>query len=317
MTTLSIVIVNWNSKDLLRQCLLSVRKHAAELTAQIVVVDGGSFDGCGEMLAAEFPLVEFVQSKDNVGFGRANNLGFLHVTGEALLLLNPDAEVLPGALQLLLGELRQRTAAGIIGPRLLNTDGTLQTSVQALPRPFRQALDSELLRQMLWPLGLWAPPTSFVPPGPIEVEATSGACMLLWSQTFRDIAGFSPQYFMYAEDVDLCLKVLRKGLRIYHVPDAKIIHHGGASTAAQGSAFSAVMMREALHAYMTLNHGRGRAWLYRVATFAATLIRLSAAGLSVLFAGSAKRPARRAAVAIWWSVLLWSMGGQKWTKRYA
>ena len=222
LPTVSVLIVNWNSKDLLRECLLSIRLNCADLSLQIVVVDGGSFDGCAEMLASEFPEVEFIQSKDNIGFGRANNLGLTRVTSEAVLVLNPDTEIQPGALQTLLSELVRRPDAGIVSPRLLNTDRTLQTSVHALPKPVRQALDSELLRRLLSPYSLWAPPSDFAPTQTVAVEAVAGTCMLMWTKTFREVGAFTPEYFMYAEDMDLCFKVLRAGQRIYHVPTAEV-----------------------------------------------------------------------------------------------
>lgn len=314
--TVSILIVNWNSKDLLRECLLSIRRTCAELPVQIVVVDGGSFDGCAEMLVSEFPEVEFVQSKDNIGFGRANNLGLTRVTGEAVLVLNPDTEVQPGAMQTLLEELRRRPDAGIVSPRLLNTDRTLQSSVHALPRPVRQALDSEILRRALSPYALWAPPSDFAPPETVAVEAVAGTCMLMWTKTFRDVGAFTPEYFMYAEDMDLCFKVLRAGYRIYHVPAAEVVHHGGASSSAQGSTFSAVMMREALNAYMILNHGPRYALAYRLATGSAALIRLMILSPGLVSGDKRRRQERKAALARWWSVLSWSCGQQKWTKRY-
>lgn len=313
---LSVVIVNWNSRELLRQCLISLRAHCADLDLQVVVVDGGSFDGCAEMVAADFPEVDFLQSKDNVGFGRANNLGFQMVKGEAVLLLNPDTEVKPGAVQALLRELQSRPDAGIVGPRLLNTDLSLQHSVHALPKPVRQAFDSEILRRLLFPLSLWAPPGDFAPPSTVRVEAVSGACMLLWSKTYQDVGGFSPEYFMYAEDMDLCFKVLRKGLRIYHVPHAEIVHHSGASASSQGSSFSAVMTCEALHMYMKLNHGLGHASTYRVATAFAAMGRLLVAALGMHFGDLRQRLSRKAASSRSLAVLSWSFGDQKWVRRY-
>jgi N-acetylglucosaminyl-diphospho-decaprenol L-rhamnosyltransferase len=317
VTSLSILIVNWNSKDLLRQCLLSIREHAADLTPQIIVVDGGSFDGCAELLAKDFPDVDFVQSNENIGFGRANNLGFDRASGEVLLLLNPDAELLPGALHLLIAELQLRPRAGMVGPRLLNTDHTLQTSVQAFPRPLRQAFDSELLRRLLWPLRLWAPPTSFLPEDATEVEATSGACMLVWSAVFRDVGGFTPQYFMYAEDVDLCLKISRKGLGIYHVPAAHVLHHGGASSTTLGTAFSAVMMRHALYTYMQLNHGRFHARLYRTATAVAASLKLVMVLARMAFSGRRRYKTYVSVASIHLSVISWSLGRQTWVKNFA
>lgn len=312
----SILIVNWNSKDLLRECLLSIRRTCADLTLQIVVVDGGSFDGCAEMLACNFPEVDFVQSKENIGFGRANNLGLTRVQGEAVLVLNPDTEMESGALQTLLQELRRRPDAGIVSPRLLNTDRTLQTSVHALPRPVRQALDSEFLRRTLSPYSLWAPPSDFAPPESVAVEAVPGTCMLMWTKTFRDVGAFTPAYFMYAEDMDLCFKILRAGLKIYHVPAAEIVHHGGASSSTQGSTFSAVMIREALNLYMTMNHGPRFALAYRVATGGSAFIRLMVLAVGVLITDGRRRQARKAALVRWWSILLWSCRQQKWVKRY-
>jgi len=312
----SILIVNWNSKDLLRQCLLSIRRTCVDLAPQIVVVDSGSFDGCAEMLASEFPEVEFVQSNDNIGFARANNLGLTRVTGEAVWVLNPDTELTTGALQTLLDELERLPDAGIVSPRLLNTDLTLQLSVHALPKPVRQGLDSEVLRRALSPYNLWAPPSDFAPPGTVAVEAVPGTAMLMRTEVFRSVGGFTPDYFMYAEDMDLCFKILRAGYRIYHVPAAKVVHHGGASSSVQGSSFAAVMMREALHAYMVLNHGRQSARTYRLASGVSALTRLLVLAPGLVVGDEQHRLVRKAAFEQYRSVLSWSCGGQKWAKRY-
>jgi N-acetylglucosaminyl-diphospho-decaprenol L-rhamnosyltransferase len=313
----SVLIVNWNSRELLRRCLLSIRATCFDLVPQVVVVDSGSFDGCAEMLAAEFPDVEFVQSARNIGFGRSNNLGFAHVTGETLLLLNPDTEVRPGAVQRMLTELDRLPWAGILAPRLLNSDLTLQSSVHALPRPVLQALDSEFLRRLLSRLSLWAPPTDFAPPGPVAVEAVAGACMMLRAATFREVGGFRHEYFMYAEDMDLCLKVRRAGLCIYHIPQAEILHHSGASSSGQGSKFSAVMMREALHTYMRLNHGWASAAVYRVFTGISGIVRLLLMLPGLLLSRGEERRVRGATLSKWRSILSWSVGLERWTQQYS
>lgn len=314
--TVSILIVNWNSKDFLRQCLLSIRRECAGLNPQIIVVDGGSFDGCAEMLASGFPEVDFVQSAGNVGFARANNLGLPLVTGDALWVLNPDTELGPHALQTLLRELEQRPDAGLVSPRLLNTDGSLQSSVHALPRPIRQALDSELLRRLLSPHALWAPPSAFAPSEVVAVEAVAGTAMLLRTTLFRDLGGFNPAYFMYAEDMDLCFRILKAGFRIYHVPVAEVVHHGGESSSVQGSRFSAVMMCEALNRYFTLNYGRPSAWLYRSAVAICAVARLLVFLPGVILANEPRRSMRKAAFLRWRAMLSWCCGGQNWTKRF-
>jgi GT2 family glycosyltransferase len=314
--TLSILIVNWNARELLRQCLRSIDAECRDLTPQIVVVDGGSFDGCAEMLAAEFPGVDFVQSAENIGFGRSNNLGFARVTGDLVLLLNPDTEIRPGAVHALISALQSLPNAGLVGARLLNSDFSLQHSVHALPRPVRQALDSEFLRKTLSRWSAWAPPANFAPSQPAAVEAVSGACMLLRSETFARIGGFSPAYFMYAEDIDLCLKVKRAGLKTYHVPGAEILHHSGASSSTQGSKFSAVMIREALHTYLRLNHGWLAAATYRIFSGAAGALRTLVWMPKLLVTRGAERSALQRAVSGSKAVLSWSVGLERWAYQY-
>jgi len=283
---------------------------------QVVVVDGGSFDGCGEMLQAEFPDVDFVQATSNVGFGASNNLGLPVVTGEALLLLNPDTELGFGAVQGLLHELTTRPDAGIVAPQLLNADGTRQLTVHALPRPVFQALDCTLLRRVFSPLGLWAPPADFAPRATVAVGAVAGACMLTWTRTFRDVGGFSGDYFMYAEDMDLCLKLRRKGLKTYFAPEPRVLHHSGASSSNQGTSFSAVMMREALHTYFLVNHGRGSAMVYRATTAAWAVPRWSVSWAHALVSPHSRLAERRANNARWGAILSWSLGGQRWSRGY-
>ena len=146
---LSILIVNWHSRDYLRRCLETVAATCADFAPQVIVVDGASFDGCDEMLSREFPAVKFIQSRENIGFGRSNNLGFAEVTTDAVLLLNPDTELRPGAVPRLMSVLDTMPQAGIVAGRLLNSDGALQTScVQSFPTPLNQALDSGFLRNL-------------------------------------------------------------------------------------------------------------------------------------------------------------------------
>jgi N-acetylglucosaminyl-diphospho-decaprenol L-rhamnosyltransferase len=307
--SLSLLIVNWNSKDFLRICLRSVNKTCEDLISQTVVVDGGSFDGCGEMLAREFPEVEFVQCPDNIGFGRSNNLGFKRVKGEYLLLLNPDTEIKVGAVTALMTALRKLPAAGLVAPRLLNTDGSLQAScVQALPTQLNQVMDCEFLRRLFPRSRLWKTWKAFSSSEPVEVEAVSGACMLLRSETFRKLSGFTPDYFMYGEDMDFCAKIIRNGLKVYHIPKAEVVHHGGKSSKTQASQFNAVMIRIAGNTYMKLNHRPGSAFLYRLLQGSSAVARLSLLLLGVVFFRGKSRLSAIASFRKWWAVLHWSLG---------
>lgn len=305
---LSILIVNWKSKDYLRECLLSIQSTRDALAPQIVVVDGGSFDGCAEMVAREFPEVDFVQSQANIGFGRSNNLGFQRVTGEAVLLLNPDTELSPRALNEMMAGLLDLPDAGLIGARLLNSDGSLQlSSVHSLPTPWNAAVDSDCLRQRWWRVKGPALGSQ-----PMEVEAVSGACMMLRSEVFRRLGGFDPRYFMYAEDMDLCLKVCRSGLKIYHVSRAVVVHHGGGSSKTQFSRFSVVMIREAIGVYFRSNFGRFQAGQYRLLMGGAAAARILALLFTWLVAGKANRNARWVSILKWWAVVRWSLGLEGW-----
>ena len=125
---LAIIIVNWNSKDYVARCVESIARCTLDINHEIVVIDSGSFDGCGELLGRIAPSARFIQNADNVGFAAANNIAARTSRSEWLLFLNPDTEVSPDAIQQLLDASRSLENAGILGTRLLNTDGTLQTS---------------------------------------------------------------------------------------------------------------------------------------------------------------------------------------------
>jgi GT2 family glycosyltransferase len=315
---LSILIVNWNSRDHLRRCLATIEATCVELCPQIVVVDGASFDGCGEMLAADFPSVDFVQSRENLGFGGSNNLGFKKVQGEFVLLLNPDTELKPGAVACLLEQFAALPDAGLLGPRLLNSDGSLQTScVQSFPTPINQFLDSDSLRRVFPKSSLWGVGTAFSSASPSEVEAVSGACMLLRSSTFRDLIGFGSEYFFYGEDMDLCARIRAGGGKIYHVPAAEVLHHGGVSTTGQFSKFSTVHLRQSVFLFIRKHQGRMRAELYRSLMACSALIRITV--LLPLFVLSALRIARPGGNGVkkWTAVLRWSLGLEAWVSRPA
>ena len=308
---LSIIIVNWNSKDYVRECLRSLRKHVTS-TYETIVVDGASFDDCAEMIAAEFPAVRFVQSQTNVGFGRCNNLGVQHATGEYLLFLNPDTEVTPGAVESLLGVAVADSEVGLVGARLLNTDGTLQTSsVQALPTPLNQALDSNFLRRVFPRWRLWGTCAAYTSSTPVPVEAVSGACMLLSSVLFARIGGFCPRYFMYAEDMHLCWDVSKFGKRVVFQPAANIIHHGGGASHGDFSRFSCLENRRAVHHFITAREGCAGGFACRALVSASAAGRLVFLGIAFAFASPTRRAVLRSSIQRWWTSLRWATGTMK------
>lgn len=316
---LSIIVVNWNSKDYVRKCIASVLANTSGIEYEIIVVDSGSFDGCAHMLQRIYPQVGFVQSKRNVGFARANNLGATYAHGAVLLFLNPDTEVLDRAIERLFRHVSALAEPGVIGCRLLNSDGSLQTScVQSLPTILNQVFDAEVLRRWFPRARLFGTAALFAPGAAVkEVEAVSGACMMIRREVFDRVGGFSADYFMYGEDLDLCFKTRYKGFRNYHVGDAVVVHHGGGSTQRTMSKFSTLMTVESVNRFLRKSRGGVYSSCYRLTLSGAAVIRLAL--LCLLF------PARSALGTIggwnaifrkWFFVLRWGLGLERWTRQY-
>ncbi len=307
----SIIIVNWNSKEYLKRCIRSVLDSTQGIEYEIVVIDSGSFDGCGEMLKEHFPGVRFIQSKENVGFSRANNIAFRESTGGCLLFLNPDTEVVGPAIDVMFEFLQGQPNAGAVGCCLLNGDRTVQSScIQPFPTIINQLLDSELLRRV-WPKSaLWGNAPLFdAQLGPRAVEVIAGACVMVKRTTFEQVGLFSEDYFMYAEDLDLCYKIRRAGYTNYYLPNATVVHFGGGSTEKGPNDFSAVMMRESVWRFMRKTRGRMYGLAYRAAILIAALGRLVLLTILVpLHLVRMGGAAWRAAVRKWTAILGWSVG---------
>lgn len=273
---LSIIIVNWNSREYLQKCIASILAWTNNANYEIVVIDGGSFDGCDEMLRRHYPQVRFIQSQKNIGFAKANNTAFRESRGRYILFLNPDTELINPVVNILFDYIQKAPNAGAIGCKLLNADKTVQTScLQAFPTILNQFLDSELLRA-LWPRSpLWGNAPLFgVQIRPEEVEAISGACIMVKRSLFEKVGLFSEDYFMYAEDLDLCYKIRQAGYTNYYIPDATVIHFGGGSTEKSPSDFSVVMMHESVWRWMRKTGGNVYGLAYRVSTLISAIGRL-------------------------------------------
>jgi len=308
---LSIIIVNWNSKEFLRKCLASIEAQTHGITYEIIVIDSGSFDGCDQMLRECYPNVRFMQSESNVGFARANNIAFRASGGDVVLFLNPDTELMGPAISIMLWHLRALPDAGAVGCRLLNADGSLQdTCIQVFPTILSQFLNSELLRRAFPKWSIWGMTALFgATHQPAKVEAISGACIMLRRTIFEQIGLFSEEYFMYAEDLDLCYKACRGGYANYYVPDATVLHFGGGSSNKSFSEFSVVMMRESIWRFLSSTRGSLYGLAYRASTFILAVIRLTI--LVVLWPLQTMQfngPPWSASFRKWRAILGWSLG---------
>jgi GT2 family glycosyltransferase len=315
---LSVIIVNWNSKEYVRACVASIVATTSAIEYEIIVVDSASFDGCGDMLHRLFPQVRFIQSHENLGFGGASNLGARHARGDVLLMLNPDTVVHSNAIEQLYAYVQELPRPGVIGCRLLNTDGSLQSScVQPFPTIPNQVLNIDALQRWFPKIGLWLTARTFKDAeSPVPVDAVSGACMAVYRSVFALVEGFSREYFMYGEDVDLCHKTLAAGLVNYHVPGVQIVHHGGGSTG--HSRFSEIMARESVSRLLAKTHGEFYSLGYRLGLTLAAVVRLGIL-LLIFPAALIRRGTSRWCTAFvrWTSVCRWGIGLENWVRHMA
>lgn len=317
---LSIIIVNWNSKDFLAEALNSVQATVHGISYEVLVIDSGSFDGCAEMLVQSYPWVRFIQSGSNLGFAKANNEAFRLSHGDVILFLNPDTKVLGNAITELMRTLNSRPDAGLVGPKLLNGDGSVQeTCVRAFPTLVNQLLDSEVLRRRFPNSTLWGKRAlGTVDAMPKRVEALSGASLMASRKVFEQVGMFSTDYFMYSEDMDLCLKAARQGFNAYYVPSAVVVHYGGASSSqSPTSSFSAVMRLESQWRFFRKMHSAPYAAVYRVGMFIASLLRISALIMALMIRFF--RPEQQGLVYSlrkWAARLRWTIGAQTWMRNY-
>jgi GT2 family glycosyltransferase len=315
----SIVIVSWNVRGLLRACLHSIEADSGVSlakdtdhgpgTTEVIVVDNASTDGSAAMVRAEFPGVRLLAEATNLGFTGGNNRGIAASRGRRVLLLNPDTEVRPGTLAALGGYLDQHPKVGLVGPRLLNTDGTPQSSRRRFPTPATALVESTPLQALLptWPALRRYYVLDRSDDEAQEVDWVTGAAMLARREALLQIGGFDPGYFMYSEELDLCRRLRRAGWRIGYEPAAVVVHHGGQSSDQNVPARHIRFQRSRLR-YFARWHGRGvaaalRLWICALYGWQATL----EAGKWLI---GHKRPLRRERVAMYGTVLraLWRAG---------
>ncbi len=229
MPDLAILIVNWNTRQLLAECLNSLYAHPPACPYEVWVVDNASTDGSVDMVRQAFPEVHLVANAENLGFARANNQGMRLCAGRYVLLFNSDAAATPGALEALVEVAEAQPRAAIVGAQLLNPDGSFQAAYTPFPTLWREFLILTGLGR-LW-RGRWYPSAGpQVERGPQPVDYVEGACLLVRRQAVQEVGGMDEGYFMYAEEVDWCLAMRRAGWQVWYQPGARIIHHGGASS---------------------------------------------------------------------------------------
>ncbi|MDB5098752.1 MAG: glycosyl transferase family protein [Cyanobacteria bacterium RYN_339] len=272
---LSILIVNWNTRELLLACLRSITAPA-----EIVVVDNASHDGSADAVATEFPGVTLIRNDRNVGFAAANNQAYQACRGRYALLLNSDTLVPPGSLERLTAYMAAHPRVGIVGPRLEYGDGSYQISALRFSRPWDVYYEYARFPRLLQPAAQKAPrrliPLSETEPTPVEY--VMGAALLIRREAVDAIGLMDDAYFMYAEEVDWCFRARAAGWEIMYLPTAVITHLGGQSTAQVPDLMLAYRFASTLR-FMRLHYGPaatlGTRALLTVAAIQNTLLALA------------------------------------------
>jgi GT2 family glycosyltransferase len=225
-----VVVVSWNTRENLKACLSSLTASVQEVqgAAELLVVDNASSDGSAAMVTTWFPRVTLILNDINVGFARANNQAIRQCRGCYVLLLNSDTELLPGALGALLSFIAAEDSTAAVGALLLNSDGSLQPSAQPMLTPEREFWRLSFLDRVVpkatYRMQSWDQET------PRQVEVLKGACLLLRREALDEIGLLDDSYFMYTEEVDLCYRLTQAGWDLWWVPQARVVHHGEASS---------------------------------------------------------------------------------------
>lgn len=282
MMKLSIVIICWNDRKVIDDCLRSIYANTHHVAPfEVIVSDNGSTDGSVEFIREHYPQVQVIENRQNLGFARGNNVGIKHSTGEWVHILNPDTVVHEGALDRMVAFAEKHPEAGAVGCRVLNPDGSYQISA----RPFPSVRGSWLAALYLRPLGhlgkMLTPDFYTGWNGDTErtVDWQSGCCVMLRGSLLRQLDGFDEQFFYQYEEVDLCYRVWKAGYKILFTPAATITHLGGQSVGRFRLRFEIEKHRNR-YRYFYKHFGPSGAWRIRRASLAS--IRVRQLGYSVI-----------------------------------
>ena len=256
---ISVAIVSYNSRELLRACLTSVE---AKQFGEVIVVDNASFDGSEEMVRQDFPWVQVIRRNENEGYGAAANVAIASCSSEYVLLLNSDTLLQPGTLQALSDYLGQHPQAAVVGPSLVNPDGTRQASCFHFPTPMQTLLRETSLSQIRAD-GLSGGSPRFAG----IVPWVLGAALAIRRSAFEAVGGFDRSFFMYFEEVDLCYRLNQSGWQTHFTPAATVIHIGGASTKRHRTAMAMELYKSLCHFYEQHYSGMQKFQLRLVLTY--------------------------------------------------
>lgn len=253
---LSIIIVSWNAKAFLQQCIQSIFKNTHAYSFDIWVIDNGSVDGSPDMIRKEFSGVRLIHHDSNLGFAKANNIGIRESQGRYVCLINSDVKVLNNCLELLVAHMERHPRIGLMAPRILNPDMTLQISCYGFPNLWNSFCYAVGFDQMFprsrWFGGMYRRywPYERVRP----VDAVSGCFCMARREAINQAGGLDENFFMYMEDFDWCKRLRQAGWEVVFFPEAQAIHYGGGSSSSTSDKYWIERSRSMLH-YWHKHHG--------------------------------------------------------------
>jgi GT2 family glycosyltransferase len=225
----SAIVVSYNTRQMTIDCLRSLYADLGDLSAEVFVVDNASTDGSADAIREQFPSVHLIANRENRGFGAANNQAMSICRGDTILLLNSDAFPRPGAVSAMLRTLKDHPQAAVAGPRLLNADGSLQTSCYRFPSPLQAWLENLWISRLLKSHPRIGDYRYWAHDSVRDVDWLIGACMLIRREAYEQLGGFDERFFMYAEETDWQKRMRSTGWQILFTPEAQVVHLGGAS----------------------------------------------------------------------------------------
>jgi GT2 family glycosyltransferase len=275
MSDLSIVIVNWNTRDLLRQCLRSVYETVSDLSFEVIVVDNASTDNSQEMVRREFPSVRLIANAENAGFAGANNQAIRRSSGRYVLLLNSDAFVRENTIEQMVAFLDVHPEASMAGCRLLYEDGSLQPSCTAFPTLFTEFCIATQLDRLFSQSSVFGKysMTYWNFDDVREVDVIMGAFMLVRVLAIDDVGLMDESYFMYSEEVDWCYRFKENGWKIYFYPHVEAVHLWGGSIGQVRIEMFIQMYRSRVH-FFRKHYGGGAAKLLKLIVGFGCLLRI-------------------------------------------
>lgn len=257
MYDISIIIVSWNAKDFLFDCLQSIEEDGSSLTKEIIVVDNDSTDGSAEMVEKCYPEVRLIKNEHNYGFAKANNIGIAVSQGRYICLVNSDVKVFKECFNRLYDHIEQNPSIGVIAPRMLNGDLSLQYTCRRFPSIWNLFCSAMALNRIFPNTPFFSSDQMFYFKHDVvrQIEVIAGCFLMVRRQACEQVGLLDDQFFMYAEDMDWCKRFWTAGWQIVYFPMAESIHYGGGSSKNEPIRFS-VAQEKSLFQYWRKHHGR-------------------------------------------------------------